>query len=40
MKYILLIVGLCLALWGIEQVFGWPDALTPNQVRPRPLGVN
>ncbi len=39
-KYMLLIILGCLALWGIEQVFGWPEALTPNQIRPRPSGVN
>ncbi|MDJ0859346.1 MAG: hypothetical protein QNI90_10160 [Dinoroseobacter sp.] len=39
-KYMLLIVAACLTLWAIEQFFGWPEALTPNQVRPRPIGIN
>ncbi|SHJ24430.1 hypothetical protein SAMN05444000_106117 [Shimia gijangensis] len=31
------IVALCLALFAIERMFGWPDALTPNMVRGRIL---
>ncbi len=30
------IVALCLALFAIERLFGWPDWLTPNPVRLRP----
>jgi hypothetical protein len=37
-KLVLAIVAICIALWGIEQVFGWPEALTPNRIRPRPTG--
>ena len=25
------IIAVCLALWGIEQVVGWPEALTPHR---------
>ena len=25
------VLALCLVLLGIEYIFGWPDALTPNQ---------
>jgi hypothetical protein len=31
-----LVVGIivfCALLWGIEQFFGWPDWLTPNDMR-------
>lgn len=28
---ILLVLGLTLGLYGFERVFGWPDALTPDQ---------
>ncbi|MGJ8622372.1 MAG: hypothetical protein ACSHW1_06300 [Yoonia sp.] len=33
-KFIAALIGLCLILFGIEHVFGWPDALTPNRLRP------
>lgn len=29
------VLALCLALWGIEQLWGWPDWLTVNgKVKP------
>ncbi|WP_425090274.1 hypothetical protein [Tropicimonas sp. S265A] len=37
-KFVLAIIAICGAIWGIELIFGWPEALTPNQVRPRPTG--
>ncbi|MEY3960286.1 MAG: hypothetical protein RIR14_940 [Pseudomonadota bacterium] len=30
-KLVLGVVALCLALWGIELVWGWPEALTVNR---------
>lgn len=29
-------VVLALALWGVEQVWGWPEALTPERADRRP----
>ena len=29
-KLVLAVVAACLALWGIELIWGWPDALTVN----------
>ena len=36
--FVLAIIGLCLALAAWERFFGWPEALTVNNVRrlPRP----
>jgi len=34
---ILAVIGVCLLLYGIEQIWGWPDALTPNTPRSRIL---
>lgn len=34
-KFVLAIVAIGIALWGIEQIWGWPEALTVNgKVRP------
>ncbi|WP_164622933.1 hypothetical protein [Tabrizicola oligotrophica] len=34
-KFVLAIVAVCFALWGIERVWGWPEALTVNgKLRP------
>jgi hypothetical protein len=33
-KLILAVVTLCLGVWGIEQIWGWPDWLTPQRIRP------
>ena len=30
MIMIAIVVGLCLALWSYEALFGWPEALTVN----------
>jgi len=27
------VLALCLVLFAIEYIWGWPDALTPNQMR-------
>lgn len=32
-KLVFAIILLCAALWGYEQVFGWPEVLTPNDHR-------
>lgn len=29
----LAIAAICLALVGVEQLFGWPEALTPHRIR-------
>lgn len=34
-KLVLSVVAVCFAIWGIEMIWGWPDALTVNgKVRP------
>ena len=33
-KFMAAIIGLCLILYGFEQVWGWPAWLTPHNVRP------
>ncbi len=30
---VLAVVGICLAIWGLEQLFGFPDWLVPEHVR-------
>ena len=34
---VLAVIGVCLLIYGIEQIWGWPDALTPNTPRSRIL---
>jgi len=29
-KFVLAILAACLVLWGIEQIWGWPEALRVN----------
>jgi hypothetical protein len=29
-RLVLAILAVCLVLWGIERLFGFPEALTPN----------
>ena len=36
-KVVLAIVALCFALFAIELVWGWPEALTPNTRGGRPI---
>ena len=33
-KLVLAVVALCLAIFAVESLLGWPDALTPQKVRP------
>ncbi|MEM9968147.1 MAG: hypothetical protein AAF755_08620 [Pseudomonadota bacterium] len=33
-KFVFGIVAICLVLFGIEKLFGWPDWMTPNRLRP------
>lgn len=34
-KLVLSVVAFCFAIWGIEQLWGWPDFLTVNgKVKP------
>lgn len=33
-KLVLTVIALCLALYGVEALWGWPEALTPNRIRP------
>jgi len=35
-KLVLGVMAVCLALWGIEMIWGWPDWLTVNGPAPRP----
>ncbi|GGL80035.1 hypothetical protein [Wenxinia marina] len=28
---VLAVVGVCVLLWAVEQVWGWPDWLTPER---------
>ncbi len=30
-KFVLAIIGVCIALYMVERVFGWPEALTPDK---------
>ena len=34
-KLVFVVIALCVAIYGIEQIWGWPDWLTPNSVRVR-----
>ena len=29
-RFVLVIVALCLLLFGVELIWGWPEALTPH----------
>jgi hypothetical protein len=29
-KFVLIIVAVCLVLFAIERIWGWPELLTPN----------
>ncbi len=31
-KFVFAIVAVCVVLFGIEQIWGWPEWLTPNRV--------
>ncbi len=33
-RLVLGVVALCFALWGFEMVFGWPEWLTMQKVKP------
>lgn len=33
-KLVLAVIGICLALFAVERIWGWPDWLTPERVRP------
>lgn len=30
---VLAVVAACLAIWGVEQIWGWPEALTVRSLR-------
>ncbi|MFV2052751.1 hypothetical protein [Aliiroseovarius sp. YM-037] len=32
-KLVLGVIAICLILFAIERVFGWPELLTPNDLR-------
>lgn len=36
-KLVFGVIFVCAALWGYEQIFGWPEWLTVNDVRRRGL---
>ena len=33
-KLMLGVLAICFAIWGVEQIWGWPDWLTVNNMRP------
>ncbi len=33
-KLMAAVLAICLMFWGIEQIWGWPDWLTVNKMRP------
>lgn len=33
-KFVAAIIAVCLLLFGVEQLWGWPEWLTPNRMRP------
>jgi hypothetical protein len=33
-KLVAAVLAICLMFWGIEQIWGWPDWLTVNRIRP------
>ncbi len=33
-KIIVVVLAICLAFWGFEQIWGWPDWLTVNKIKP------
>lgn len=35
-KLVLGVIGICLVIYGIEVIWGWPDALSVDRIRPRP----
>ena len=32
-KLVLAVIAICVAIWGLEQLFGFPDWLVPEHVR-------
>ncbi|MFD0858143.1 hypothetical protein [Roseovarius aquimarinus] len=36
-KFVFAIIGICVALYTAERIWGWPDALTPDPVTHRGL---
>ena len=34
-KFVLAIIMVCVALYSVERVYGWPDALTPQKAMQR-----
>lgn len=34
-KLVFVVIALCVAIYGIEQIWGWPDWLTPNAAKVR-----
>lgn len=34
-KFVIAIILFCAALWMLERFFGWPEFLTPNDMRRR-----
>ena len=33
-KFVAAIIAVCLVLYGIETIWGWPESLTANKLRP------
>lgn len=38
-RFLLLIVVLCAALYAVDLIWGWPEALTPERINRRMPGV-
>ena len=34
-RLVFALITLCLAIYAIEAIFGWPEALTPTRITPR-----
>ncbi|WP_342075819.1 hypothetical protein [Yoonia sp. SS1-5] len=34
-RFVAAILAICVVLYAIDAAFGWPDALTPNNLRSR-----
>ncbi len=36
-KFVLAVLGMCAVLYGIELIWGWPEALSPERFRRGPV---
>jgi hypothetical protein len=35
-KLVFSVIAICLVIYGVERVFGWPDWLVPNRLDAKP----